>query len=176
MVTRTFEVWYNNECLFRGKSSEVAEHFGCSASHLYYYVQNNKLWRGLYTIKVIREEGTGNLDRWDILDNGKIIFTGTAPQIRARFGLKSFCPSYTYKLGYRLMRRYEIQPHLSTEDQEKLGDPLYDQTVKLLNLYHNAYLRKDGERVQKKLAENGIDTKLVAASDKKGCVLWQVFS
>lgn len=174
MVTRTFEVWYKDELLFRGRSGEIEKHFKLGASHLIYYAEKNRLWHGLYTIKVFREEGRRDSALWDILDHGKIIFTGTVPQIKARYGLKSWCASHTYKLGYKLLRKYDIQPHLTEEKKQEMGDPLYDQTVKLLNLYHNAYLRKDGKRVQQKLKENGILTNLVPTSDKKGCVLWQV--
>lgn len=174
MVTRTFEVWYNDECLFRGRSGEIEKHFKCGASKLNYYAVNNRLWQGLYTIKVIKEDSDASLEKWDVMDSGKVIFTGTAKQIRTRYGLKSFCPSYAYRLGYKIRRMYDIQPHLSEDEKKEQGDPLYDQTLRLLNQYHNAYLRKDGERVQRKLAENGILTNLVVASDRKGCVLWEI--
>lgn len=174
MVKRIFDIYYGDEFLFRGYSREIAEHFKCKVSMLNYYAVNNVLWKGMYTVKIFKEEGSDDVAKWDLMDGDKVVFTGTVKQIKRAYGLQSFCASQHHKMGWKIHRKYDVVPHLTKEEKEKIGDPLYDQTLRLLNLYHNAYLRKDGERVQRKLAENGILTNLVVASDRKGCVLWEV--
>ena len=172
MVIRTFDIFENGERIFRGTTAEIEKQFGGCCANLNYYVKKGTLWRCKYKVKVFQTLGTPDLNVWDVTLDGKRVFTGTDRQIAERFGLaERFRGSKYYKHAYKIKNMYRVFPHEpKREDAPK--DPLYEQTKWLIEHFHNAYLRKDAERIQQKLLEEGISTELRQTSDRKGYVLW----
>lgn len=173
MVIRTFDIYEGDTLVFRGTTHEVALHFGGGCSKLYDYARKGRLWRKKYTVKVFKEQGAADLNEWDVVENGKTIFTGTDREIAERFGLcNKFRGSEYWHRNYRILHRYHVEP--CRKDREQRFDEAYSNMVLMLKEYHNYYVRKEPEKVAERLKKDGINVEIRNTSDRKGYVLWQV--
>ena len=111
---------------------------------------------------------------YDVTLDGKVLFTGTNPEIARRYGMQpSFRAGHFIKQGWKLKRIYTLQEH--EKDVPITTDPLYEQIVEILQKNGNTICsKKNKDRIVKKLAYNGIKVDATMMSDKWGYVLWAV--
>ena len=174
-MRHTYDVYYGDELLIRGGSREIQDYFGLSSQSMTPYIQGCKI-KGKYRVVVNDEPGDMDRDLYDVMEKGKVVYTGTNSQIIETYNLQPcFRGSVYAKFNYKIHRKFNVRKH--EDDVVIHTDPSYDEALWHLkytpnNNYYISARKKD--RIVKKLEENGIKVDVRITSDRKGYVLWAV--